>query len=189
VTCPPDLPSTEKLDYFSAAATILYALYAAVVRLFHLYPAPPSPLSSSGQNGRRPLLLLWSTICVMAYMSHITYLSVLPQFDYSYNILANTIVGLLHNLLWILYAIPLTTVMYRFAGQPKGYRPYYAGKAGWLVLSTMLAMSLELFDFPAWRRVLDAHALWHLSTVPIAVFWYEFLIQDLLDQGWRTVRA
>jgi hypothetical protein len=31
--------------------------------------------------------------------------------------------------------------------------------------------------------------LWHLSTVPIAFFWYDFIIQDSLDQAWRTVKA
>jgi post-GPI attachment to proteins factor 3 len=119
----------------------------------------------------------------------VAYLSFLPRFDYSYNILANSLVGLLHNVLWIIYALPVTTFFQRFPGRTKSYRPSYVGKAAWLVLATMLAMCLELFDFPAWRRVLDAHALWHLATVPIAVFWYEFLIQDALDQGWRDVRG
>lgn len=41
-----------------------------------------------------------------------------------------------------------------------------------------LASSLEIFDFaPVWRA-LDAHALWHLATVPIARMWYAWLIED-----------
>jgi hypothetical protein len=184
-----DLSLTEKLDYFSAAATIVYALYCAVIRLFHLYPAPPSSPASSQPRSSNLLLSVWTLICTVAYIGHVAYLSLLPRFDYSYNILANTVVGLLHNLLWIFYAIPFLAVIQRFPGQPKSYRPSYAGKAGWLVLSTMVAMSLELFDFPPWRRVVDAHALWHLSTVPIAFFWYDFIIQDSLDQAWRAVKA
>jgi hypothetical protein len=39
-------------------------------------------------------------------------------------------------------------------------------------------------DFPPWGRVVDAHALWHLATVPIAVMWYDFLVLDALDDGW-----
>lgn len=53
---------------------------------------------------------------------------------------------------------------------------------------TMAAMSLELLDFPAIGRVLDAHALWHAATIPISSLWYKFLIKDALDDGWRSSR-
>ncbi|KAK4048771.1 hypothetical protein OIV83_004537 [Microbotryomycetes sp. JL201] len=43
--------------------------------------------------------------------------------------------------------------------------------------------ALELLDFepvgPGNWRLLDAHALWHLSTVPVVFVWYSFLIQDV----------
>lgn len=55
-----------------------------------------------------------------------------------------------------------------------------------LVLLTTGAMTFELLDFSPWFRVIDAHALWHLATVPIAALWYEFLIEDSLDDGWRA---
>ena len=48
----------------------------------------------------------------------------------------------------------------------------------------MCAMSLELLDFPPIGRILDAHALWHAATVPIGEMWYNFLIEDALDEGW-----
>lgn len=53
---------------------------------------------------------------------------------------------------------------------------------------TTAATALELFDFPPWGRVIDAHSLWHLATVPIALFWYDFLLDDALDEGWRVLR-
>jgi hypothetical protein len=133
---------------------------------------------------------------MLAYMSHVAYLSALPRFDYSYNILANTIIGLSHNLLWLLYALPSRTFfniklnfLRRFPGQPRSYRPPYASRAAYAVGATMLAMSLELLDFAPWRRVLDAHALWHLATIPIAFLWYDFLVRDVVDQGWKDVRS
>lgn len=41
-----------------------------------------------------------------------------------------------------------------------------------------LASCLELFDFPPIWRALDAHALWHAATVPLAGMWYSWLIED-----------
>ena len=48
---------------------------------------------------------------------------------------------------------------------------------------------LELFDFPPWWRVVDAHSLWHLATAPLAVLWYDFLINDAIDAGWKELKA
>jgi hypothetical protein len=33
-------------------------------------------------------------------------------------------------------------------------------------------MALELLDFPPFLWILDAHALWHLTTVPLIPLWY-----------------
>jgi len=58
----------------------------------------------------------------------------------------------------------------------------------YLVAVTMLATGLELFDFPPWLRVIDAHALWHLATAPIAIYWYRFLLDDASDPSWRDYK-
>lgn len=42
-------------------------------------------------------------------------------------------------------------------------------------------MSLELFDFAPLFRLLDAHALWHLATIPLAAAWWRFLCSDAID--------
>ena len=44
-----------------------------------------------------------------------------------------------------------------------------------LLASTIL---LELLDFVPFFWTFDAHSLWHLSTVPIHYFWYDFVTQD-----------
>ena len=50
-----------------------------------------------------------------------------------------------------------------------------------LVGSTTLAMSLELLDFAPFFRIIDAHSLWHLSTIPLAVAWWTFLATDAVE--------
>ncbi|KIJ63364.1 hypothetical protein HYDPIDRAFT_92761 [Hydnomerulius pinastri MD-312] len=179
-----DLPRTEKLDYFSAALAILYALYYTVVRMFNLYSGGLENTHKLDGDQRPRMRLVWSSLCIIAYLAHITYLSILPRFDYSYNMAFNLVLGLGHNLLWLLYSLPVS-FLHRYPYAPKTYRPPFAYKAGIFVFLTTAATALELFDFPPLWRILDAHALWHLSTAPIAKFWYEFLIEDSQDEGWR----
>ncbi|KAL5490653.1 hypothetical protein ACEPAI_5487 [Sanghuangporus weigelae] len=175
-----DKPTTEKLDYFSAALVFIVALCTVVSRFFFV-----------GRPSRRTLYNLWTFICITAYISHVSYLSLLPRFDYTYNIIFNLIIGLLHNFLWLLYSLPQSfTIIRRFppSPMPRNYRPRCAWKAALSVSLTMGAMSLELLDFPPIGRVLDAHALWHAATAPIAELWYGFLIEDALDDGWKVER-
>lgn len=175
-----DLPLTEKLDYFSAALAILYALYYTVIRAANLYTRPSKP----EDNGRSFLRFGWSALCIIVYLSHVTYLSTLPRFDYTYNMAFNLVLGISHNTIWLLYSSPLPFFQ-RFPYAPKTYYPRHIYKAAIFVLLTTAATALELFDFPPLGGVLDAHALWHLSTAPIAKFWYDFLVEDSQNDGWR----
>lgn len=185
-----DWPITEKLDYFSAALSILFGLYIAVVRLFHLYPTRPHSLTSTTGITIPYTFKIWTSLCIFVYLAHITYLSVLPRFDYSYNVMFNLIIGLSHNILWIIYALPPSlSFINAFPSMPRKYHPKVMTKAAIYVLLTTAATGLEIFDFPAWARIIDAHSLWHLATAFIAVGWYDFLVEEALDDGWRTVRV
>jgi len=185
-----DTPTTEKLDYFSAALTILLALYFTVIRLFHLYTPSRLSLTTERSSQKGAMLKLWTTICGIAYICHISYLTLLPRFDYVYNVVFNLIIGLTHNALWLVYSLPASlSFIRRFPNRPKTYRPSFVGKAAILVLFTTAATGLELFDFPPLARTIDAHALWHLCTVPIAVYWYRFLVEDANDECWREHRS
>ncbi|EJD06237.1 Per1-like protein [Fomitiporia mediterranea MF3/22] len=175
-----DKPLTEKLDYFSAALVFITALHSVVTRFFFI-----------GRPGRRTLYFGWTALCIIAFITHISYLSFSPRFDYSYNIIFNLVIGLSHNLLWLLYSLSASyTIIRRFPPRsaPRDYRPKCASQAALGVALTMAAMSLELLDFPPIGRFLDAHALWHAATVPIAVLWYRFLVADALDEGWKQAR-
>ncbi|KAF8638817.1 hypothetical protein AX17_001875 [Amanita inopinata Kibby_2008] len=185
-----DLPITEKLDYFSAALAILYALYCATIRLFHLYaPSGSRQSAASSQANERVAKKTLTLTCILLYIGHVSYLTLPLRFDYTYNMIFNVALGLAHNGLWLVYALPSSmSVMRRFPSRPKSYRPRFVTKAAYLVGITMIATALELFDFPPWKRVVDAHALWHLATAPIALCWYRFLLDDALDPSWRDQR-
>ncbi|KIY48237.1 Per1-like protein [Fistulina hepatica ATCC 64428] len=178
-----DLPSTEKLDYFSAALTILCAFHYTVIRLFRLYPAYDAFSTSVSGKSRTTVRRLWNAVCMTAFIVHVTYLTLLPRFDYTYNMAFSLVIGMLHNALWLVYASPIR--FQRFPLASTVYRPSFVNKAGVFVILTMASTLLELFDFPPFARVLDAHALWHLTTAPIAVYWYRFLLEDCRDEGWR----
>ena len=180
-----DTPLTEKLDYFSAGLVILYALYMTGVRLFHLYPGTPAFPS---RPGRRALHQAWRALAAVAYVGHVSYLGLAPRFDYTYNVIFNLTLGVVHHVLWLQFSLPGSSPLARYAAMPGTYRPAHAGTAAMTVALTTAATALELFDFPPWARMLDAHALWHLATAPLAVLWYDFLVTDAQDAGWRGQR-
>ncbi|KAF9267728.1 Per1-like protein [Marasmius fiardii PR-910] len=184
-----DTRFTEKLDYFSAALTILTALYFTAIRIFHLYTPTPheTPLRSRKISHKTGLKLkLWTTLCAMVYIAHVSYLTLLPRFDYTYNVIFNLVIGLTHNALWLVYSLPSSiSPLRRFPSRPSSYRPPFVSSAVYLVVFTTAATALELFDFPPVARTIDAHSLWHLCTVLIAIYWYRFLVADARDDSWR----
>jgi post-GPI attachment to proteins factor 3 len=147
-----DFNLTEKLDYFAAGASVLYGLYLSAIRIFRLdRPSPPYKPS---------LLRAWTLLCVILYACHVGYLT-LWSWDYTYNMAANVVVGVLQNLLWSWFSVA------RYRKLKKGW----AAWPGLIVAWVIMAMSLELFDFPPWGGYVDAHALWHLGTVVPTIWW------------------
>ncbi|KAF9599625.1 hypothetical protein IFM89_001367 [Coptis chinensis] len=47
-----------------------------------------------------------------------------------------------------------------------------------VVLATSLAMLLEIYDFPPYKGYVNAHALWHATTIPITYLWWSFIKYD-----------
>ena len=208
-----DLWWTERLDYFSAAAVLLSGLFLSVARLLHLQP--------DTRLYRRVLGAF-----VGAWVLHVLYLLSHKRFDYSYNMAACTCVGVVHNSLWLAYALAPRIVLRTAAqladqrgtqqwmravprrGQPKPHGneedevehravptlpstgPLPRQRLLLLVACMFAAPALELFDFPPIARLLDAHALWHLVTVPLTAAWYRWLSNDahecVTTHWWRT---
>jgi hypothetical protein len=148
-----DFGVTEKLDYFAAGANVLYGLYYAPIRVFRLDRKEPR---------KQSLLRLWTGLCVTLYILHVSYLS-LWSWDYTYNMAANVAVGVVANLLWSGFSY----VQYQRIGRTWAVWP------GLCVAWIIMAMSLELLDFPPWWGMIDAHSLWHLGTVVPTVLWYK----------------
>lgn len=47
-----------------------------------------------------------------------------------------------------------------------------------VVVGGGLAMLLEIYDFPPYHGFVDAHALWHATTIPLAYLWWSFVRDD-----------
>jgi hypothetical protein len=148
-----DVYWTERMDYWSAALGIWFAAFQAVVKAFALFSTP--------------WMLPWTTITSISYVVHVVYLARLTRFDYGYNMLACTTVGILANLVWMLWCMQ---------NRRRKYPLYMMG----LVIGISLAMSLELLDFPPLMDLVDAHSLWHACTVPLIFLLYEFVVRDVV---------
>lgn len=149
-----DFAATEQLDYFAAGAGVLYGMYYAPILVFRLDKATPR---------RQSILRLWTFACCVMYACHVLYLK-LWNWDYTYNMAANVVVGLLQNALWTYFSWR----RYRET------RRIWAIWPGCVVAWLMMAMSLELLDFPPLWGALDAHSLWHLGTILPAAVWYRY---------------
>jgi hypothetical protein len=152
---------TEKMDYFSAALGTILSLYVAILRLAHIYTDSPRD---------RLLRQLTQLLLAGVFLGHISYLS-LWRFDYSYNMAFNLAIALLHNFLWYGWTL------HHFQ-QPRRNRPAHYLRPTLVLTWLSSLMAFELFDFPPWRRLVDAHALWHLATVPVIGAWYRFYLAD-----------
>ncbi|KAF4546645.1 Mn2+ homeostasis protein [Lasiodiplodia theobromae] len=153
-----DFSFTEKMDYFGAGASVLYGLYYTPIRIWRWDRSdPPYP------SVRRA----WTALCLLLYAAHVAYLT-LWRWDYTYNMAANVAVGIVHNLMWSWFAIE----------RYRRLKRTWAAWPGLIVAWIIMAMSLELLDFPPWKGMIDAHSLWHLGTVLPTVWWYMFLIRD-----------
>lgn len=150
-----DFQLTEELDYLAAGASVMYGLYYAAVRIFRLDRSAP---------GTRSVLRVWTVLCVGLYVAHVVYLKAFT-WDYTYNMAANVVIGIIQNVMWSWFSWD----KYRSSG--RAYTTWPGLAVAWVVL----AMSLELLDFPPWLGCLDAHSLWHLGTVAPTILLYKYV--------------
>ncbi|KAL2295285.1 hypothetical protein Nmel_018448 [Mimus melanotis] len=140
-----DTALTEKLDYFCASAVVLHSVYLCCVRTLGL---------------QRPALIsIFRAFLLLFLAGHISYLS-LVRFDYGYNLVANAAAGMLTVAWWLRWCLR------------QGRRLPHVWKCAAAVLLLQALALLELLDFPPLLWVLDAHALWHIGTIPLNVLFY-----------------
>lgn len=148
-----DFTVTEQLDYFAAGAQVLYGLYYTPIRLFHL---------DRGGQRTGSLLRIWSALCIALYIAHVVYLKYYT-WDYTYNMAANVVVGVIQNIMWTWFSID------KYRRSKRSWATWPGLAVAWIIV----AMSLELFDFPPLWGTFDAHSLWHLGTVAPTILWYK----------------
>lgn len=156
---------TEKADYFSAGASTLYGLWLVLARAGGLY------------RGRVRARRAMMGVGLAVLIAHCTYLST-GRFDYSYNMTFNLVVGVSQVLLWTLWSLSRSFAPHPSSAADRTPNPIYP------LFLLLVFSALELLDLPpvpAGLRLLDAHALWHASTVGVVWMWYAFLKGDLRD--------
>jgi len=147
-----DTYATEKLDYLSAILVVYFGLYRTLVRVFEL------------KSVRTATTAGLAVSCL--YCTHIYYLLRI-HFDYGLNIVVCTTNGILQLSLLLGWAF-YTNHSHRNT----------------LLAATILlyaATLLEIFDFPPFFQVFDAHSLWHFLSLPAPYGWYLFYQADTLS--------
>ena len=152
-----DFEFTEKMDYFSAFSLVLLQFNCFFIRLLMLKRSMVAQACMYSISG----------LSILYYSYHVYYLSYI-HFDYGYNMRVNILIGALNSLCWIVWSL------YHYFYLNKKY----VWRCTASVLLVDLLMTLEIFEFSPILWSMDSHALWHLSTVCIPFFWYQFIIDD-----------
>eukprot|EP00038_Savillea_parva_P015836 m.222011 g.222011 ORF g.222011 m.222011 type:complete len:351 (+) comp32272_c0_seq1:349-1401(+) len=148
-----DTPVTERLDYFTATAGIMSAVTASVIRML-----PHSAPRWLGQA--------FGVVTVAGFVAYTHAMNAATRFDYGFH-------GTF-NATWVLAMVPLWCGWWLVYRHGHGH----AWKAVLFSISVPVCAAAELGDFPPLADALDAHALWHALTVPLACLWWSFLVDD-----------
>ncbi|CAF0880636.1 unnamed protein product [Brachionus calyciflorus] len=152
-----DTPFTERMDYFSAFLLVLTQFNTFFVRFWKL------------DNKNNSLMYLINSISILFYVYHCNYLSSV-HFDYGYNMSMNILVGLLNSFFWLAWCA------WRYFKE----NVKYVWKCAFSIILFDVLIVFEVFDFrPLWWSI-DSHAMWHLSTIVLPYFWYNFIIDDCI---------
>lgn len=144
-----DVDITEKLDYSCAVALLGYSLILAILRSFNVRKEAARVMVSA------PILAFVTT--------HILYLNNY-RMDYGWNMAVCVSMGVAQLVVWAVWA--------GATGHPCRIKVWL------VVVGGGLAMLLEIFDFPPYKGIVDAHAVWHASTVPLTYVWWSFVKED-----------
>jgi hypothetical protein len=157
-----DLMPTERLDYFSAGAVMVFDVFVSCSRVLG-----QSVMRGATVRSATFLLLLGAYIRHMFYMHYI-------KFDYGYHVGICVAAGVLQSVLW-------TGWLFSREG-----RAHPGNRFLWtFVVGVNAAVLLEIFDFPPLWDTIDAHALWHLATVPLTYVLFGFVARDTQQLGAR----
>ena len=141
---------TERLDYLSADVSIVAGLYVSIVRT-----------CACERLHSRLLLALLLITGTGLHFRHM----LMVKFDYGLNVGLCVAIGVLQQLMWCTWAL-----------QQRHPQKWHLV---WFIVLINAALSLEILDFPPLVGLLDAHAMWHLCTIPLTYMWYSFVLADV----------
>uniref|UniRef100_A0A915BBP3 Post-GPI attachment to proteins factor 3 n=1 Tax=Parascaris univalens TaxID=6257 RepID=A0A915BBP3_PARUN len=160
---------TEYADYFSAFAIIVYALFASI--------SLSVPYFQRSAIGRIIWLILFVALFSF-YIKHIRNLWV--RFDYGYNMQCCILFSLMTALIYSLWMI--MEWRSRTSWERRSI-PFLA----LAVFGGLASILLEVFDFAPLFWLVDAHALFHLATVPLPLFLTRFIqLENEYEMDWLT---
>lgn len=154
-----DYRFTEMMDYYCAFIMVVYSCVAFFIR----YITYNNKIKSKN-------LLIYSIIILscLFVIYHIYYLSFV-HFDYGYNMKVNIVVGLLNSLCWLTSSI----YEYKFKKLKYTWRCIFA-----ILIIIVTTILFEVNDFKPILWLADGHAMWHLTTILVPIYWYQFYIDD-----------
>ncbi|CAH0604462.1 unnamed protein product [Chrysodeixis includens] len=142
---------TEFMDYACALSMVMGLFVAGIIRVCYK---------------RTKLMVVLLLIPLSYFVSHVRYLYG-GVVDYDYNMTLNVLFGAIGVVVWLC----LSWTQY-CRGRA------YAPRMLYFLTLSMAAVVLELLDFPP-RLGWDAHALWHLTTSPLPLLFYRYVLDDL----------
>lgn len=152
-----ELTFTTNLDYISALLLLSYACFLALRRLVGPVGDSSKPWLAWAVNGAFVLALVAVAVQVWRMLQ--------GQVTYDQHMNVCIALGVVHTACWLIWYLRHRSRRYAVMGIL--LQCYFAGAA-----------MLELFDFPPFLLLFDAHAIWHLLTVPLGFYWYKFWSDD-----------
>jgi hypothetical protein len=148
-----DKTLTETFDYIAAISLVFAQFACCIIRVG--YRTKYMPFANL------------ATVFLLTFFLYHAYYLLFIQMDFGYNMMVNIIVGLVNVICWLIWSLVKFS-----AGRN------YVWRCALSVVLTMIFVALELADFaPLWWTI-DAHSLWHFSTIILPFFWYRFVVDD-----------
>ena len=168
-----DVYWTQCADYFSATALVGTATLVAAHHALRDLPSAP-----------RLHALAMPSLCLFAALGFSEHVRrMLVHFDYGAHLAINLCLGAAHLLLWIAWWAGARGAPSRTRRGAVRARPH-AWRAPTTSALLCAAAVFELTDAPPLWGAIYGHALWHASTVPIAVLhWRAFVAVELRWQS------
>jgi hypothetical protein len=155
-----DFPFTEKMDYYCAFGLVLYQVNAFFIRFF--------TYNNKIKKKKKVLNYLVTFFCLTFFIYHVYYLHFI-HFDYGYNMKVNIIFGLFNSLCWL----TSSTYEYFYKNLKYSWRNILS-----IIIIMLSTVVFEVYDFTPIFWIADGHALWHLTTTLVPLFWYQYFIDD-----------